>query len=121
MRRREFIAGLGSAAAWPVAARAQRGERLRRIGILMNTVKDDPDSVAEVAALRAGLAERGWIEGRTILIEVRWPSGNIELIEAMAKELVGLKTDLLIARTAPATGCGIGYATALIRIDEQPR
>jgi putative tryptophan/tyrosine transport system substrate-binding protein len=66
--------------------------------------RDDPDSVAEIAALRAGLAERGWIEGRTILIEVRWPSGNINLIESMAKELVGLKPDLLIARTARATG-----------------
>jgi putative ABC transport system substrate-binding protein len=104
MRRREFIAGLGGAAAWTLKGRAQQGERLRRIGILMNTVMDDPDSVAEVAALRGGLAAHGWIEGRTILTEVRWPSGNIELIKAMAKELVGLKPDLLIARTAPATG-----------------
>jgi putative tryptophan/tyrosine transport system substrate-binding protein len=103
MRRREFIAGLASAAAWPLTARGQQGERPRRIGIFMNTAKDDPDSVAEVATLRTGLAERGWIEGRTILIEVRWPGGNIELIETMAKELVGLKPNLLISRTSPAT------------------
>jgi putative tryptophan/tyrosine transport system substrate-binding protein len=103
MRRREFIAGLGGVAVWPFAARAQQTGPMRRIGILMNTVKDDPDSVAEVDALRAALAERGWIEGRMIRIEVRWPAGNFELIEAMAKELVGLKPDLLVARTAPAT------------------
>ena len=104
MRRREIIAGLAGVSAWPLVARAQQaGERMRRIGILMNTVKDDADSVAEVDALRGALADRGWIEGRMIRMEVRWPAGNIKLIEAMAKELVALKPDLLISRTAPGT------------------
>jgi putative ABC transport system substrate-binding protein len=102
MRRREFIAGLG-AVAWPAPARAQQGDRVRRIGVLMNTLRGDTYGLAEMAALRRGLAERGWIEGRMIGIEVRWTGGSIERIEAMAKELVGLKPDLLIARSAPAT------------------
>jgi putative tryptophan/tyrosine transport system substrate-binding protein len=66
MRRREFIAGLSNAVAWPMAARAQQGERVRRIGALMAHQSDDPDGQAEMAVLRPGLAERGWIEGRTI-------------------------------------------------------
>jgi hypothetical protein len=61
MRRREFIAGLGSAAAWPLAARAQQPERVRHIGVLMNVVKDDPGGLADVAAFRQGLAELGWV------------------------------------------------------------
>jgi putative tryptophan/tyrosine transport system substrate-binding protein len=95
---------LGSAATvWPLAARAQQPNRVRRIGVLMNVAKDDPSGQAEIAAFRQGLAEHGWIEGRTIRIEVRWPGGNIELVEALAKELVGLKPDVLLSRTTPAT------------------
>src|SRR5262249_20685140 len=85
IRRREFIAGLGGAAWWPVVARAQQGERVRRIGVLMPVGSDDPDGLAEMAALRQGLTEHGWIEGRNIDIAVGWPGGNIELVEAMAK------------------------------------
>jgi putative ABC transport system substrate-binding protein len=103
MRRRQFITLLGGAAAWPLAARAQQPGRMRRIGVLMNSVNDDPDGLAEMAALRQELAEHGWIEGRTIGIEVRWPGGNIELTEVLAKELVGLRPDVLVSRTTPAT------------------
>jgi putative ABC transport system substrate-binding protein len=103
MKRREFIAGLGSAAAWPLAAHAQRGERMRRVGVLMPVGSDDPDGLAEMAALRQGLTEHGWIEGRTIDIAVRWPGGNSELIEASAKELVGAKPDVLLSRSTPIT------------------
>jgi len=103
MRRREFIAALGSAAAWPLAARAQPGERMRRVGALMSIYNDDPEGGAEMAALRQGLVEHGWIEGRTIDIAVRWPGGNIELIEGLAKELVELKPDALLSRSTPTT------------------
>jgi len=102
MGRREFIAGL-SAAAWPFAARAQLSERMRRVGVLMPFHQDDPDGRAEMVALRRGLAEHGWIEGRTIDIAVRWPGGNSELIEASAKELVGSKPDVLLSRSTPTT------------------
>jgi putative ABC transport system substrate-binding protein len=103
MRRREFIAGLGSTAAWPLAARAQQGDRVRRIGVLMPFRDDDPNGRPEMAALRRGLAERGWVEGRTIDVTVRWTGGNIELIEASAKELVGVKPDVLLSRSTPIT------------------
>jgi len=102
MKRREFIAGLGGAAAWPLAAWAQV-ERLRRIGVLMSVLNDDPEGPAEMAALRQRLAEHGWVEGRTIDIAVRWAGGNIRLIESLAKELVGLKPDVLLSRSTPTT------------------
>jgi putative ABC transport system substrate-binding protein len=89
MRRREFIAGLGSAVAWPVVAQAQQGDRMRHIGVLMSTVKDDPGGLAEMAGFYQGLAEYGWIEGRNARIEVRWASAlDIEHAEAAAKELI---------------------------------
>jgi putative ABC transport system substrate-binding protein len=72
VRRREFITLLGGAAAWPVAARAQQAERVRRIGALMYLAADDPDSPARVAAFARGLQELGWIEGRNIRIDYRW-------------------------------------------------
>jgi putative ABC transport system substrate-binding protein len=101
MRRREFIAGLGGAVAWSAAARAQQGERARRVGVLLQFHEDDPDGQAEMAALRRGLAERGWIEGRMFDIAVRWAGSNIELIEASARELVAAKPDVLLARSTP--------------------
>jgi hypothetical protein len=75
-RRREFIAGLAGAVAWPVAARAQQGQRVRRVRVLMPVGSDDPDGLAEMAALRQGLMEHGWIEGRNIDIAVGWPGGK---------------------------------------------
>jgi putative tryptophan/tyrosine transport system substrate-binding protein len=103
MQRREFIAGLaGLAAISPRGTQAQQ-QGMRRVGVLKNGPKDDPDGLAELAALRQGLVQHGWIEGRTIVLEVRWPGGNIESIEASVKELVGLKPDVLLTETTPAT------------------
>jgi putative tryptophan/tyrosine transport system substrate-binding protein len=101
MRRREFIAGLGGAAAWPLVARAQQHERIRRVGVLMPLHNDDPDGQAEMAALRGGLTERGWSEGRTIDVAVQWAGDDP--IEASAKELVGAKPDMLLSRSTPTT------------------
>jgi putative tryptophan/tyrosine transport system substrate-binding protein len=101
MKRREFIAGLGGIAAWPLAARAQHDERMRRVGVLMPLHNDDPDGQAEMAALLRGLAEHGWIEGRTIDVAVQWAGDDP--IEASAKELVGAKLDVLISRSTPTT------------------
>jgi putative ABC transport system substrate-binding protein len=77
MRRREFITLLGMAA-WPLAARAQQGERMRRIGILMNTAADDPEPQTYVAAFRQTLQQLGWVEGRTVAIEYRWADARKE-------------------------------------------
>ena len=102
MRRRDFIVGLG-AVAWPLALWAQQGE-MRRVGVLMTSLQqDDPAGIADVAALRQGLAGFGWIEGRNIRIELRWPGDDVERIQVLAKELVELKPDALLARTTPTT------------------
>jgi putative ABC transport system substrate-binding protein len=103
MTRREFIARLGAGVVWPLAAWAQQPERVRHIGVLMNVVRDDPGGLADVAAFRQGLAELGWVEGRNIDIEFRWPGGDIERAQTFAKELVGLRPDVLIGRSTPTT------------------
>jgi putative tryptophan/tyrosine transport system substrate-binding protein len=104
MRRRDFIAGLtGLAATSPFASRAQQGDRVRRLGVLMSFAEDDPGIAAEMAALRQSLAERGWIEDQTIKIIVRWAGFNLELVEAMAREMVRVSPDVLLTRTTPAT------------------
>ncbi len=105
MRRRQFIAALGGAvAAWPSALRAQQGDhRIRQVGVLMSVVPDDPSGDADVAAFRQGLDELGWIDGRNIRLHVRWPGGDVERVRALAKELVDLKPDVLVARSTPTT------------------
>ncbi|HEY1862021.1 MAG TPA: hypothetical protein VGG61_16795 [Gemmataceae bacterium] len=77
MRRRKFIALLGAAAAWPLAARAQLGERMRRIGVLMSLAADDAEGQARLAAFRQGLQQLGWIDGCNVRIDTRWGSGRI--------------------------------------------
>jgi len=106
MNRREFTLFVSTIAVsflWPPAVRAQQGERVRRIGVLMSVVQDDPGSQADVTAFRQGLAELGWVEGRNIHMEFRWPGGDIERAEAFAKELVGLRPDVLVGRSTPTT------------------
>jgi putative tryptophan/tyrosine transport system substrate-binding protein len=105
MRRRQFIAALGGAvAAWPSLSRAQQGDhRARQVGVLMNVVPDDPSGDSDVAAFRQGLDELGWIDGRNIHVHLRWPGGDLERVRALAKELVDLKPDVLVARSTPTT------------------
>jgi putative tryptophan/tyrosine transport system substrate-binding protein len=105
MRRRQFIAALGGAvAAWPSLSRAQQGDhRTRQVGILMAVVPDDPAGDADIVALRQGLDELGWVDGRNIHIHLRWPGGDLERVRSLAKDLVELKPDVLIARSTPAT------------------
>jgi putative ABC transport system substrate-binding protein len=98
LKRREFILLLaGMAAAGSRAAHAQQGERLRRIGVLMNLAESDPEGQARVAALRDGLAKLGWTEGRNIRTEARWAAGDPNQARAYAGELVALKPDLIFA------------------------
>jgi putative tryptophan/tyrosine transport system substrate-binding protein len=97
MRRREFITGLGSAAAWPLAARAQQGDRVRRIGVLMPGDENVP-------ALKQALADLGWTDGRNARMDLRWADGDINRIRALAQELVGLQPDIIVTiASAPAT------------------
>jgi putative ABC transport system substrate-binding protein len=97
MRRRDFIKGIvGSATAWPLAARAQQGERIRRIGVLMQIGADDPEAPALVGAFSQGLAEAGWIIGRNARIDYRWYQGNPEAARAYAAELLALTPDIIL-------------------------
>jgi putative ABC transport system substrate-binding protein len=103
MRRREFIAGLGSAAAWPLAARAQQGDRAQRIGVLMAGDENDPGTKAFVSAFTQALAGLGWTDGRNVRLDLRWGDGDINRIRALAQELVGLQPDIILTRSTPAT------------------
>ncbi|HYJ84402.1 MAG TPA: hypothetical protein VEW26_16355, partial [Allosphingosinicella sp.] len=97
MRRREFLGVLGGAAAWPLAARAQQGERVRRIGALAGGVAaDDSDAQANVAAFLQGLQQLGWTEGRNLRIDYRWGDGNPANIRRHAAELAALAPDVLL-------------------------
>jgi putative ABC transport system substrate-binding protein len=97
MRRREFITLLGGAAAWPLGARAQQGERIRRIGVLLNAAADDPDYQAWVGAFRQALQELGWIDGRNVRIDTRWATNNAADIRKHAAELAELAPDVILA------------------------
>src|SRR5262249_29414820 len=105
MKRRELITVIGGAAvAWPRAARAQQGERMRRIGVLMPLAGDDPLGQARIAALREGLEKLGWIEGRNIRIDTRWTTtSDVESMQRFAKELVTLHPDLIVTQSTPIT------------------
>jgi putative ABC transport system substrate-binding protein len=97
VRRRAFITLLGGAAVWPLAARAQQGERMRRIGVLMNLGSDDAEGQARNAAFLQGLQEFGWTVGRNVRIEYRWGAGDAELFRRYASELVALAPDVILA------------------------
>jgi len=101
MRRREFITLLGSAAAWPLAARAQQPDRMRLIGVLMAYAESDSTAQSWLAAFRAALAKLGWTEGSNLRIELRWSAADPEKIRTFAKELVDLRPDAIFGVTTP--------------------
>jgi putative tryptophan/tyrosine transport system substrate-binding protein len=103
MKRREFVAGLGSAAALPLAARAQQPDRIRRIGVLMALNENDPSAKGYLSAFTQGLAELGWIDGRNLRMDVRWAAGNVERMRMFAKELVDFQPDVIVAQGTPVT------------------
>src|SRR5579863_1204355 len=98
MRRREFIAALGGAvAAWPLSARGQQGEKIRRIGVLLNRSANDPEGRARLVAFQQGLQQSGWNDGRNVRVEVRWGEDKFELEHRYAAELVAQSPDVLLA------------------------
>jgi putative ABC transport system substrate-binding protein len=103
MRRRDFINAIaGSVATWPLAARAQQPERMRRIGVVMGLAEDDPEAKARHAAFRQGLEKRGWSEGRNVRIDYRYAPAGAQA-QVLAKELVALQPDVIFAQTTPIT------------------
>src|SRR5262245_18409715 len=95
--RRSFITLLGGAASWPLAARAQQGERMRRIGRLVGFAESDPESPSPLAAFRHGLERLGWKEGHDFRVEYRWGAGDPARMRAHAKELIGTSPHALVA------------------------
>ena len=103
MRRREFISLLGGAAvAWPLAARAQQGERMRRIGVLMSLTEDDPDAKVRLATFQRGLEMLGWSKGRNVRIDYRFAPAGAQA-QVLAKELVALQPDVILSQATPST------------------
>jgi putative ABC transport system substrate-binding protein len=100
MRRREFVTGLTSAAAWPLSARAQQPERVRRIGLILPATADDQEFQVWVGAFLQGLAVLGWTIGRNVRIETRWASSNAPEIGRHAAELAALAPDVILAHGA---------------------
>jgi putative ABC transport system substrate-binding protein len=102
MKRREFITLLGGAAAWPVAARAQQPDRMRRIGVLMNLAADDAEGQARIAAFVQALQRLGWSDGRNVRIDYRWAAGDAGRFRKYAEELLALLPDVILASATPS-------------------
>jgi putative ABC transport system substrate-binding protein len=102
MKRRQFITLLGGAAVWPLA-RAQQGDRVRRIGVLMPYDENDPVMKRRLSVFTQALADLGWTDGRNVRIDPLWPGADINRLRALAHELVGLQPDIILAAGTPAT------------------
>ncbi|HMF25439.1 MAG TPA: ABC transporter substrate-binding protein, partial [Pseudolabrys sp.] len=102
MRRRDFIKMFTVSAAWPLAARAQQSEQIRRVGVLMNRAEDDPDGQARLTAFVQGLQQLGWVDGRNVRIDVRWGEDKIDRERKYAAELVALAPDIVMASGSPS-------------------
>jgi len=104
LKRRELITLVGGAATWPLAARAQQSERMRRIGVLMTQAADDAVAQARYAAFLQGLRRSGWEEGRNVRIETRWTTGRADAVRNSAAELVALAPDVILATGSASMG-----------------
>jgi putative tryptophan/tyrosine transport system substrate-binding protein len=115
MRRREFIAGIGSAVAWPVTTRAQQREQARHVGVLMGLAESDPEGQARISAFRNTLQALGWTEGRDIHVDYRWAGGDVERTRLLADELVQAAPDVIVVNTPPGSSA-LRQATSTIPI-----
>jgi putative ABC transport system substrate-binding protein len=116
MRRRQFIAGLGSVVAWPLLARAQQGDRVRRIGVLVPMNENEPPGKNFISAFTQGLADLGWTDGRNVRMEVRWGGDDINRIQALAQELVSLQPDIIVTMGSTAATVAVQRETRTIPI-----
>jgi putative ABC transport system substrate-binding protein len=114
MKRREFVTLLGGAAvAWPLAARAQQAERIRRLGVLMSTAAGNVDREANIMALRDALGRFGWVVGKNLHIDYRSAAGDADRLQAMAGELVTLSPDVLVTPGSQATAAMLAATRTL--------
>src|SRR5262249_20923354 len=118
LKRRDFITLLGGAAvARPLAVRAQPGERVRRIGVLMNLAADDPEAPARVAAFAQGLGELGWTIGRNVRVGYRWGAGDTEHFRRYAAELVALAPDVMLASGTIALAAALRHTIPVVFVN----
>jgi putative tryptophan/tyrosine transport system substrate-binding protein len=103
MKRRDFFPLVAGAAAWPLAARAQQSNSIRRIGVLMGYAESDPEAQSRLAAFKQALMALGWSEGRNLQIDIRWGASNLVLASSAAKELVALQPEVILSNTTPVT------------------
>src|SRR5215467_7144951 len=103
MRRRAFISLVGGAAAWPLTAQAQQGDRVRRIGVLMPYDENDPEAKARISAFTQAVADLGWTDGGNVRIDLRWYGDDTNRMRSLTQELVGLQPDIIFASGTPAT------------------
>src|SRR5882757_3107861 len=113
MRRREFIAGLGGAAAWPVVARGQQADRVRKVGVLMPFATDDAAGKLELEAFAQQLQALGWKDGGNLRIDYRWSAGDPERMQVLAKELLALQPDVIFSRSTPVTAALLKQTRAI--------
>jgi putative ABC transport system substrate-binding protein len=106
LRRREFITALGGAAAWPLAARAQQPNRMRRIGVLLAGDENDPVLKPFLPAFTQALASLGWTDGRNVQMDLRWAGDDINRMRPLAQELVGLQPDIILTGRRPLPSSG---------------
>jgi ABC-type uncharacterized transport system substrate-binding protein len=105
VKRREFITLVGAASAWPLTARAQQPEKTPRIEVLVGLAEDDPETSARLAGFQQGLEKRGWSEPRNVRIDYRFaPDSSADQAQAMAKELIALQPDVILAQANPVVG-----------------
>ena len=117
IRRRDFITLLGGAAAWPVLARAQQGDRVRRIGWLIpGDENKPPNSTVGFSAITQALAALGWTEGRNVRIDLRWTGSDTNRMRALAQELVGLRPDIILAPGSTAATVALQRETRTLPI-----
>jgi putative tryptophan/tyrosine transport system substrate-binding protein len=113
--RRELIALLGGAVAWPLAARAQQAERMRRVGVLMNSTADDAEAQARLAAFRAGLRQLGWTDDGNIQVDTRWGAGDVRRLRSAAEQLIASAPDVVLAGVG-GTVVALKQATSTVPI-----
>jgi putative tryptophan/tyrosine transport system substrate-binding protein len=116
VNRRAFIALIGTTAAWPLAARAQQAEQVRRLGVLVVTAEDDTESKARIGAFLQGLQELGWSDGRNVRIDIRWGAADAERMRKHAAELVALAPDVILAAGGTPTVSALQQITRTVPI-----